>query len=135
MFNQLDPQWSKPIKAVAGKQIVSGIELIAAERQRQVQQEGWSIEHDAMHVEGELRDAAICYAMVCDPRAGENVLGIWPWETIWWKPSEDQVRNLVKAGALIAAEIDRLQAQVEDSETWREEADRQNESSGGAITT
>lgn len=33
----------------------------------------------------------------------------WPWDEEWWKPSEDPVRNLVKAGALIAAEIDRLQ--------------------------
>lgn len=33
----------------------------------------------------------------------------WPWERKWWKPSQDQVRNLVKAAALIAAEIDRLQ--------------------------
>jgi hypothetical protein len=33
----------------------------------------------------------------------------WPWAEKWWKPSEDQVRNLVKAGALIAAEIDRIQ--------------------------
>ena len=32
----------------------------------------------------------------------------WPWGSEYWKPSEDPVRNLVKAGALIAAEIDRL---------------------------
>ncbi len=32
----------------------------------------------------------------------------WPWEMAWLKISEDPVRNLVKAGALIAAEIDRL---------------------------
>jgi hypothetical protein len=33
----------------------------------------------------------------------------WPWDQDWWKPSPDPIRNLVKAGALIAAEIDRLQ--------------------------
>lgn len=38
----------------------------------------------------------------------------WPWEPGWWKPGKgnsyaDRVRELVKAGALIAAEIDRLQ--------------------------
>jgi hypothetical protein len=33
----------------------------------------------------------------------------WPWHPDWWKPSRDPVQNLVKAGALIAAEIDRLQ--------------------------
>lgn len=89
---------------------MSGIELIASERQRQILSEGWSPEHDAHHVNGELRDAAICYAMVCDDNgAGENAVDIWPWERGWWKPSEDPIRNLAKAGALIAAEIDRLQ--------------------------
>lgn len=34
----------------------------------------------------------------------------WPWDPSWWKPSPDPVANLVKAGALIAAEIDRLRA-------------------------
>lgn len=34
----------------------------------------------------------------------------WPWDPSWWKPSPDVVSNLVKAGALIAAEIDRLLA-------------------------
>lgn len=33
----------------------------------------------------------------------------WPWDENWWKPSLDPIRNLVKAGALLAAEIDRLQ--------------------------
>lgn len=33
---------------------------------------------------------------------------LWPWDVRWWKPSPDPERNLVKAGALIAAELDRL---------------------------
>lgn len=33
----------------------------------------------------------------------------WPWDAKWWKPSDDPIKNLVKSGALIAAEIDRLQ--------------------------
>ena len=42
---------------------------------------------------------------------GANFKGIWPWNLIWWKPTpNDRIRELVKAGALIAAEIDRLQA-------------------------
>lgn len=32
----------------------------------------------------------------------------WPWEIESWQPSADPIRNLEKAGALIAAEIDRL---------------------------
>lgn len=35
---------------------------------------------------------------------------IWPWDKSWWKPTpDDRIRELIKAGALIAAEIDRLQ--------------------------
>lgn len=33
---------------------------------------------------------------------------VWPWEPEAWNPSEDRVRNLVKAAALIVAEISRL---------------------------
>lgn len=78
----------------------SGAELIAAERHRQISEEGWSIAHDSIrHLEGELTSAAICYA--------KNSPEDWPWEMQRWKPSDDPMRNLVKAGALIAAEIDR----------------------------
>lgn len=84
----------------------TGIELIAAERERQITAEGWTPEHDDAHKEGELAQAALCYI--------ESALGIvdeddvplsWPWDKSWWKPSD---RDLEKAGALIAAEIDRL---------------------------
>lgn len=81
----------------------TGIELIATERQRQIEGEGCSQEHDDEHAGGELADAAACYAM-------GRQLPVWPWDIDWWKPTpNDRVRELVKAGALIAAEIDRLQ--------------------------
>lgn len=91
---------------------MTGAELIAAERRRQVEAEGWIPEHDAEHVDAELVIAAICYLdhvyEIGEPEAPAP--DTWPWHDDWWKPSEDPVRNLVKAGALIAAEIDRLQA-------------------------
>ena len=80
-----------------------GTTAITAERQRQVAVEGWTPEHDAHHSKGELARAAACYAL------GARPPGLWPWEDKWWKPS-DTKRNLEKAGALIAAEIDRLTA-------------------------
>lgn len=93
----------------------TGSELIAEERARQQQVEGWTAEHDDRHERGEIVRAALCYTM----RADMTTHGVtpppcfipkfWPWERSWWKPSEDPVRNLVKAGALIAAEIDRIQ--------------------------
>lgn len=89
----------------------TGIQLIAAERERQITTEGWSPEHDATHTKGELADAGLCYIYasfnVGHPAAQKSPPE-WPWAEDWWKPSDDPIRNLVKAGALIAAEIDRL---------------------------
>lgn len=100
----------------------TGIERIAEERQRQLDVEGWTKEHDNKHDGGELADAAVCYAdlaaaQVRGATAGElreeYIDGFseidWPFEDEGFKPSENPIRNLEKAGALIAAEIDRLQ--------------------------
>lgn len=100
---------------------MTGIERIAAERKRQIEQEGWAPEHDDQYHNQQLMHAAGCYlqmgvfldqvrpdrrqAMV--DNAGPATR--WPWEEWWWKPSPDPIRNLEKAGALIAAEIDRLE--------------------------
>ena len=103
----------------------TGIELIAAERERQITAEGWSAAHDDEHPLGELSQAAACYADIAGSiMHGAKVADIkgyycdctgpnpqWPFEDAAWKPSQDPVKNLVKAGALIAAEIDRLQRQ------------------------
>lgn len=93
----------------------TGVELIGLERYRQITQEGYDASHDDEHIDGELRDAAVCYCMTCDdyPSEMEPNQSIWPWDSIHWKPSEDPIRNLVKAGALIAAEIDRLKRKEE----------------------
>lgn len=97
---------------------MGGIEMIAAERKRQIDVEKFSELHDQCYRNGELTSAAICYAGVA--KAQEKIKtyavpigptdGCWPWAQIWWKPSADPVRNLEKAGALIAAEIDRILA-------------------------
>ena len=88
----------------------TGAELIEKERARQISDEGWTVEHDAEHVDGELLYAASCYLEAVIFCSGERAHRItdWPWEESSWKPHDDPVRNLVKAGALIAAEIDRL---------------------------
>lgn len=98
------------------------LELIAEERLAQLG--NFSPEHDNAHDMSELTEAAICYAVVAadEARGGcadewpvarlDNLadsIVVWPWEDKDWHPSEDPIRNLVKAGALIAAEIDRLQ--------------------------
>jgi len=94
---------------------VTGAQMIARERTRQREEEGWSAAHDDGHTRGELAIAAAVYAL-SEPVRENTILGrslryvLWPWDQRWWKPDRhDRIRELVKAGALIAAEIDRLQ--------------------------
>lgn len=90
----------------------TGIELIKEERERQINEEGWTPEHDDEHAVGELAMAGSCYAMIPEYRPAELAPLGWPWSDKWYKPTpKDRVRELQKAGALIAAEIDRLQRQ------------------------
>jgi hypothetical protein len=103
----------------------TGVERIAAERKRQVEEEGWSPEHDDEHEDGELGLVAALYATPIRLYAKQENSGWtafhdpWPgsWDTEWDKrpPLGNEVasvatriRMLEKAGALIAAEIDRL---------------------------
>jgi hypothetical protein len=105
---------------------MTGVELIAAERQRQIEVEGWTPEHDDRHDGQEIATAAAAYLLEGVARQGHwanhphheagNPPRLWPWHSGWWKPSPDPIRNLEKAGALIAAEIDRLQRKSDRSQ-------------------
>jgi hypothetical protein len=93
----------------------TGIEIITEERQRHFNVEGWTPEHDDTHVDGELADAAVCYAMTEESKntinnwGDDDILYFWPFELEWYKPTpDDRIKELAKAGALVAAEIDRL---------------------------
>lgn len=90
----------------------TGIDLIAKERKRQIKEEGWTEAHDDQHKNDEIARAASLYAMPEGRRDYDGVFRSpigWPWEDSRWKPTpDDRIRELVKAGALIAAEIDRL---------------------------
>lgn len=87
---------------------MSGIEKIVAERKRQIEKEGWSPEHDDQHTKGELALAALSYIWSEWIPNSQILKMYFPWDAKWWKP-KDRISNLVRAGALIAAEIDRLQ--------------------------
>lgn len=98
---------------------MSGIQRISMERQRQIEQEGWAPEHDDRYVNHELKSAARCYLLAAHHHevTAFNVPTLWPWAPEWWKPSDDPVRNLEKAGALIAAEIDRINRELARNES------------------
>lgn len=88
---------------------------IATERRRQIESEGWNRFHDDKHTNGEMAVAASCYAM--PPEIGMRAER-WPWNPSWWKPTpDDRIRELVKAGALIVAEIERLQRVASEADT------------------
>lgn len=81
---------------------------VLAERQRQIRAEGWTPEHDDRYQTGQLATAAGCYAMFTLAYPAGDPVGYWPWLPEWWKPSAEPRRNLIKAAALILAEIERL---------------------------
>lgn len=91
---------------------VEVLKEIAAERQRQIEQGGFTEAHDDDHYTGDLARAAACYAVAeHDPLYtwvhGNDYRVLWPWEPQWWKPKDDYRRNLIIAAALLLAEVER----------------------------
>ena len=96
----------------------TGIELIKKERERQ--KERWDAEHDETHTSMCLTTAAVSYALHVASKYADvheswketyqkYATNLWPFDGEWFKPTpNDPVRQLVKSGALIAAEIDRI---------------------------
>ncbi|HCF2391414.1 TPA: hypothetical protein NIA59_000852 [Pseudomonas aeruginosa] len=93
---------------------------VQAERRRQITAEGWTPEHDDKHETGALASAAGCYAMFSLAYPAGDPSHFWPWDKSWWKPSPDGRRNMVKAGALILAEIERLDRAAPGKEVGHE---------------
>ena len=108
----------KHISELETRGFSSAVSDVLAERRRQVTVEGWSPEHDDLHDSGELAGAAACYAHYTNARGwvfptnpgdyqSADEPNNWPWDPAWWKPTNPR-RDLVKAGALILAEIERI---------------------------
>lgn len=104
----------------SAKNAQDGLVVIATERRRQVEVKGYTPEHDDEHDMGELALAAALYAIPYDAEvAGEKLIkqddfiGLHiALETgcgFYVKPETDKLRRLAKAGALIVAEIERIQ--------------------------
>jgi len=92
----------------------TGIELITEERERQLTK--WPSKHDDLHFQGEILQGALSYIEISaynkeSPPESVEMEHWWPWDLETFKPGNpvDGIRCLVKAGAMIAAEIDRIQ--------------------------
>ena len=102
-----------------------GIQIIAEERKRQIEVEGFDAEHDFDNRFEDIVRAALYYAdcaifanvfgggesEIKLMKEGVSLRNAWPlnWDMKHCKPTGDAIRNLTKAGALIAAAIDKLQ--------------------------
>lgn len=106
--------------SVKASTLTAAVRDVLAERRRQVEVEGWTPEHDDTHSDGDLATAAGCYALVAGfpestrplwtrrNRDGElTPWPNWPWDPSWWKPKSRRY-DLIRAAALIVAEIERL---------------------------
>ncbi|EPF1459620.1 hypothetical protein ACSQPF_002834 [Pseudomonas aeruginosa] len=97
-----------------GKEVPQAWLDVQAERRRQVEAEGWTPKHDDEHADGQMAQAAGCYALHAGgigtdwPDGRQNGAALfWPWDKDSWKPTTPR-RDLVKACALALAEIERL---------------------------
>ncbi len=136
-----DEYWSIPLFSMApppapGRypaptaNMAAALAAIAAERRRQIEEEGYDASYDDMATKGQLATAAACYAFQAGARArtfpgDPQPIGIWPWESEYWKPSTHPVRNLIKAAALIVADLERIaRAEAVEPFAWCKEAAR-----------
>lgn len=93
------------------------VQDVLAERRRQIEVEGRTPETDDRYCAADLALAGACYALSAGGKdaAAES---FWPWSDRWWRPTNPR-RDLVKAGALILAEIERLDRE-EERKGWEE---------------
>lgn len=112
--NSIGEIYRQMLAAAPDKEVPQAWLDVQAERRRQVEAEGWTPEHDDEHADGQMAQAAGCYALHAggigtdwpDGRQNGSAL-FWPWDKDSWKPTTPR-RDLVKACALALAEIERL---------------------------
>lgn len=118
VFTETRAELQARIAELESRTVTAAAADVLAERNRQVAAEGWSFKHDDQYKNTELAFAASCYAFHAAaaswdledngiPYDSHPVPKQWPWDPSWWKPT-DARRDLVKAGALILAEIERI---------------------------
>lgn len=86
---------------------------VFTERERQIVHEGFDAPHDDDHGDGQLCRAAMSYCQSASTCLSDTSVlakkppSYWPWHPTWWKPKTSR-RDLIRAAALIVAEIERL---------------------------
>lgn len=94
----------------------TGIELIAEERQEQIEKHGFDVTHDKEYYDGDQLIDADIYALTGDDKFYPNSWGNW-WRNKMVAKSNStphsKIERLKIAGALVAAEIDRLAASTQ----------------------
>lgn len=118
-------QWAAMLAAATQPAIPDGWQSVAvrdvlAERRRQIETEGWTPEHDDTHENGQMARAAACYALRAAgfKQDGRLIMQFWPWPEWWWKPTT-ALRDLVKAAALLLAEIERKYRAAAKERSWK----------------
>lgn len=112
-YSALHTKWLEDRQRIAeleARTVTAAAADVLAERKRQVTTEGWTPEHDDQHVNFEMAIAGGLYAISAvdsHHKLRNSAPSAWPWDRKWWKPDGPR-RDLVKAGALILAEIERL---------------------------
>ncbi|HHX6414147.1 TPA: hypothetical protein ACVGJU_003562 [Pseudomonas aeruginosa] len=108
VFQQIDwdaeNELAELLAAAPGTEVPQAWLDVQSERRRQITAEGWTPEHDDLYCAAELPRAAAAYIL---SGANDEAPAIWPFVAKWWKP-RDARANYVRAGALILAEIERL---------------------------
>lgn len=87
----------------AGDALTAAARDVLSERQRQIQEEGFSTQRDDGYTNRQLADAAAQYVLAA---GGWSYLNVWPWKHSTFKEATPR-EMLIKAGALILAEIER----------------------------
>lgn len=97
------------VRAQGVKSLSNAVQSVIAERQRHQSAEGWTPEHDDQYSKSQLLWASSCYVLNAI-HPFNRIPFDWPWTPEWWKPTNPR-RDMVKAGALILAEIERIDRQ------------------------
>jgi hypothetical protein len=108
---------------------------VLGERRRQIEVEGWTPEHDDAHGDGQMAVAAGYYALACGwPKERDighgQVPVYWPWAREWWKPRNKRT-NLLRAAALILADIERIDRAAMSASRLDDKAAEHDHSEGG----